>query len=532
MSAMLANTWLEHFHFLRPWWGLLVLPALLLLLQQWRGRGEAASWEAVIAPHLLEALRIRQFRNHWFNPMTVGLLFMLLVTLVLMGPSWRQQASPLTRDEAALVILLDASSSMQSRDVQPSRLARVKQKISDLLELRDGSRTALVVFSGSAHTVLNLTDDVQILRQYLAAIKPNIMPRSGKFAEYGLPLVDAIIGERPIPVTVLLASDGVSSATAASFTSYFEQRPHQLLVWGVGLDPSQEQEKYAPLEENALQQLAADAGGHYLRLTIDKQDVRRIQRRINAHYVITDDEAVPWLDSGYWLIFPCLLIFSLWFRKGWTLHWCWAPLLALSLLPPQAAQAGEHWFANMWLTPNQQGRLLLERGDYRPAASRFSDPQWKAVAYYYAEDFKLAAEYFSRVDTENARFNRANALAQGQNYVLAVRLYDDILVGNPDHQFALKNRRIVQDIIDAINLMSESQTDEAGNSSKELGEDEPQRADGAERKLQQQVEAVQFDAEQVIQDEKINDMWMRSVQRDPSHFLAVKFSMQLEAAKQ
>jgi Ca-activated chloride channel family protein len=529
---MFDSQLLEHFHFLRPWWGLLVLPSLLLLLRQWRGRDEAASWESVIAPHLLEALRIRQFRNHWFNPMTVGLVFMLLVTLVLMGPSWRQQASPLTRDEAALVILLDASESMQSRDVQPARLARAKQKISDLLELRDGSRTALVVFAGSAHTVLNLTDDAQILRQYLGAIKPDIMPRSGKFAEYGLPLVDAIIGERPIPVTVLLASDGVSSATLTSFASYFAQRPHQLLVWGMGLDPSQAEEEYPPLEEGALRQLASDAGGHYLRLTIDKQDVRRIQRRIDAHYVVTDDEAVPWLDSGYWLVFPCLLVFSLWFRKGWTIHWCCAPLLALSLLQAPPAQAGEHWFADAWLTPDQQGRWLLRRGEYREAASRFNDPLWKAVAYYYAEEFKLAAEYFSRVDTERARFNRANALAQGQHYLLAVRLYDNILTDTPGNQAALKNRRIVQDIVDAINLMSESQADEAGNSSKELGEDDPERADGAERRLLQQAEVVQFDAEQVIQDEKINDMWMRSVQRDPSHFLAVKFGMQLEESRQ
>jgi Ca-activated chloride channel family protein len=529
---MLDSPLLEHFHFLRPWWGLLVLPSLLLLLQQWRGRGEAASWETVIAPHLLQALRIRQFRNHWFNPMTAGVFFMLLVTVVLMGPSWRQQASPLTRDEAALVILLDVSESMQSRDLQPSRLARARQKISDLLELRDGSRTALVVFSGSAHTVLNLTDDAQILNQYLAAIKPGIMPRSGKFAEYGLPLVDTVIGQRRVPVTVLLVSDGVSSATDTRFANYFAQRPHQLLVWGAGLNPDQPLEDYPPLEERALRQLSSAGGGHYLRFTVDKQDVRRIARRIDAHYVVTDDEAVPWLDSGYWLVFPCLLVFSLWFRKGWTLHWCFAPLMVLSLLQPQTSHASEHWFADLWLTPDQQGRLLLERGEYRQAASRFGDPRWKAVAYYYAEDFKLAAEYFSRVDTQSARFNRANALAQGQNYVLAVRLYDDILTHNPDHPAALQNRKIVQDIIDAINMMSESQADEAGSSSKELGEDDPQRADGAERQMLEQAQTVQFDAEQVIQDQKISDMWMRSVQRDPSHFLAVKFGMQLEASRQ
>ena len=46
----------------------------------------------------------------------------------LMGPSWRQQPSPLSQDDAALVILLDVSSSMQQQDIQPSRLQRANRK--------------------------------------------------------------------------------------------------------------------------------------------------------------------------------------------------------------------------------------------------------------------------------------------------------------------------------------------------------------------------------------------------------------------
>lgn len=525
---MFSSQFIEHFHFLRPWWGLLVVPTLFLLAQQWQHRDESA-WELVIAPHLLNALRIRQFRNHWFNPVSVGIVFMLLMTIVLMGPTWRQQASPLAKDEAALVILLDASSSMRQKDIQPSRLQRAKQKISDLLELRTGSRTALVAFAGSAHTVLTLSDDADILGQYLQAIKPRVMPRSGKFAEYALPLVDEIVGTSSAPTTVLLVSDGLSAETTSAFESFFGERPHQLLVWGIGsLEPAAESGA-APLEERALKQLADISGGHYIPLTLEAQDALSIHRRINAHYVVTDDEAVPWLDSGYWLVFPCLAVFSLWFRRGWTLHWTLAPLLALLLAQPQSAQARENWFADLWLTGDQQGRILLEQGEYMEAATRFQAPLWKGIAYYYAEEFKLAAEYFSRVDSASARFNRANALAQGQNYVLAVKLYDHILSDDPGNTAAANNRRVVQEIIDAINLMSESQADEgANNSSRELGDDDPQRAEGAERKILQQEELIQFSAEELLQDEKINEMWMRSIQKDPSHFLAVKFGMQLE----
>ena len=528
---MLSSQILEHFHFLRPWWSLLLLPTLALLARQWRHREESA-WESVITPHLLRALRIRQFRNHWFNPVSVGVVFMLLLTLILMGPTWRQQPSPLTRDEATLVILLDVSSSMRQRDIQPSRLQRARQKIADLLKLRSGSRTALVVFAGSAHTVLTATDDNGILTQYLNAIEPGVMPRSGKFAEYALPLVDDIVGADTVPTTVLMVTDGVASETSSVFTEFFSQRDHQLLIWGIGSTADTPQGS-APLEQQALRKLARETGGHYQPLHIERTDVQHIQRRINAHYVVTDADAVPWLDSGYWLVFPCLAIFSLWFRRGWTLHWSLPPLLALCLWQPQQAQAADNGFADLWLTPDQQGRLLLQQGRYRRAAGRFTDPFWKATAYYYAGDFKLSAEYFSRVDTVAAHFNRANALAQGRHYVTAVRVYEQVLKREPAHEGAAKNRDIVREIIAAINRMSESQADEGdSNASRELGDDQPQRADGTERKLLRPPELVQFDAEQILQDEKINAMWMRSIRKDPSHFLAVKFGMQLHRREQ
>ncbi|MEP5766073.1 MAG: VWA domain-containing protein [Halieaceae bacterium] len=525
---MLSSQFFQHFHFLRPEWGLLLVLPLLTLLLQWRQQDESQAWNSIIAPHLLQALRLRQFRNRLFSPVSAGALLMLLLTVIVMGPSWRQQSSPLTRDEAALVILLDVSRSMGQKDVQPSRLQRAKQKLSDLLALRGGSRTALVVYAGSAHTVLDLTDDADILNQYLAAIDKDIMPRSGKFAEYGLPKVDRIIGESLAPTTVLLVSDGVSSATEADFQAWFEQRPHQLLVWGIGLESDDPDASGAPLESRALQALASAAGGSYIGLSIDKTDVRGIHRRVNAHYVVTADNAVPWLDSGYWLVFPALVLFALWFRRGWTLQWCMAGVLLLGSLQAQPVYAQGNWFADLWLTPDQQGRLLLERGDYQEAANRFSSPMWKGIAYYYAEEFKLAAEYFSRVDSPAAHFNRANALAQGQDYLLAVRIYQELLREDPNNRAAEKNRRIVQDVIDAINLMSESQMDEEASSSRELGDDQPQRAEGAEREMNVSTELEQFSAEEILQDEKINEMWMRSVQRDPSHFLAVKFSMQLE----
>ena len=543
---------LEYFHFLRPAWALAIIPWLLITVLQNRRQASRDMFGGIIAPHLLEHLRLQRFQARWLNPGNFTKVIAVLLLLLLMGPTWRQQPSPLSQDEAALVILLDVSSSMEQDDVQPSRLRRAKQKIADLLALRPDKKAALIVYAGSAHSVLTLTADQEILNQYLAAISPAVMPRAGKFPEYSLPLIEQTLRETQAPATVVMFTDGLGSNSAAAFADYFESTGYQLLVVGVGTD--QQKEGLAPLERRSLEQLASETGGSYFDLTVDDADVRRINRKINSHYVIIEDSALPWLDSGYVLVFPAMALFLMWFRRGWTLTWTWllVPLLLAGSPGPAQAQTLIHaksgaeetapapesswaplqWFAELWLTGDQQGRLLMQMGDYRAAAAQFEDPMWKGLGYYYAEDFMLAAEYFSRSDSDDALFNEANARAHARDYVRAVQRYDRLLERNPDYPGAAQNRKRVQDLIDEINRLSESQQQEAGVSGedKELGSDDAIPAQGAQELTWEQAETIKLSAEDILEDPATSEMWLRSVQQDPADFLSIKFGMQLQRA--
>ena len=535
---------LEHFHFLRPTWALLLIPWLAMVVIRSQQRDKQDMFGGIIAPHLLQHLRLQRFDTRWLNPKNFSLLFMVLVLLVIMGPTWRQQLSPLNQDQAALVILLDVSSTMQQKDVQPSRLQRAKQKISDLLALRPDKKSALIVYSGTAHSVLSLTADQDILNQYLAAITPAIMPRSGKFPEYSLPLADEILRGRNAPATIVMFSDGLGAKSGQAFESYFLTHPHQLLVVGVGSED--EEPGIAPLERESLKALATDANGVYLSLTIDDADVRQINQRIESHYTVTQDSALPWFDSGYLLVFPAMGLFLMWFRRGWTLTWMWLilPVVLSSIPAPALAQqettpitheqsAAMRGFADLWLTRDQQGQLFLQLGRYPQAAARFNDLMWKGIAYYYSEDFMLAAEYFSRQDSDDALFNEANARAQGRDYVRAVSRYDRLLARTPDYSGATANRSQVSAIIDEIDRLSASQQQEAGASTqdKQLSGDDAIPAQGADEISWQQTEVIQLSAEDILQDAATRDMWLRGVQQDPSRFLAIKFGMQLRNAE-
>ena len=187
---------------------------------------------------------------------------------------------------------------------------------------------------------------------------------------------------------------------------------------------------------------------------------------------------------------------------------------------------------NLWLTPDQQGQILFNAGHYQQAGEYFTKVKWQAFSYYGAEQYKNSAMLYSQFDDIDSKIAQANALAHRRDYLKARDLYQTVLITQPNNIAANTNIKIVQAIIDETNLLSASQQEEQGEDNKELGDDEPQAADGAERQVAREQEIEQLSSEQLLLDPELNKMWLRQVQKDPAQFLAQKFYMQLENAKQ
>merc|ERR1711960_14392 len=105
---------------------------------------------------------------------------------------------------------------MEASDVAPSRLERGKQKIRDFLDLRAGARTALVAYAGTAHAVLPMTEDPQVMVPYLEGLSPEVMPREGAVAGEALALAQAMLSEEGAPGGVLFVTDSIDPADVAT----------------------------------------------------------------------------------------------------------------------------------------------------------------------------------------------------------------------------------------------------------------------------------------------------------------------------
>ena len=73
--------------------------------------------------------------------------------------------------------------------------------------------------------------------------------------------------------------------------------------------------------EKALKALADAADGAYQRVSATDEDVRQILRQVDRHFELSEDSSRPWVDGGYYFVGPVVLLFLLWFRKGWALRW-------------------------------------------------------------------------------------------------------------------------------------------------------------------------------------------------------------------
>jgi Ca-activated chloride channel family protein len=327
---------MELFHFIRPAW-LVALPAIVLVW--WLVRRRDATQAGIgrfLPPHLSDALTINRNAGRGLRAVDGVAVTAMLLAVAAAGPTWSRQASPWYAETAPVVVAVEVSDSMRANDLQPTRLDRARFKILDLIAARTGSRTALIAYAGSAHTVMPPTTDEQVLKPFLESLDPAIMPARGANATVVLPLARSLLGEAAESGTLVFVNDGFEAVDIPALTA-FDGAPGNPSVaalvvgtdeGGVALMPdgspvqSQGGGRLDTRVDAALLRRAESEGGvTIIRAGPGDADVRRLVRVVASNLRQADDPDAVWRDQGWWLLWPAALLSLLWFRRGWTMQW-------------------------------------------------------------------------------------------------------------------------------------------------------------------------------------------------------------------
>jgi Ca-activated chloride channel family protein len=358
------------------------------------------------------------------------------------------------------------------------------------------------------------------------------MPVPGKDTAKALAAVEAALAHEDAPGTILFLTDGVEAGAVESLRAH-DQR-HAVIVLGIGtaeggpvrtgagafLSEAGGQRVFSRLDVDALRQLKSQAGVEVATVTADDADVQWVQRHVQSHLRQQQADAESrWRDMGWYLLVPIIVLAALWFRRGWTIRWFGALLLATMLSAPGPSQAADVRWLNPWLTPDQQGRLAFERGDYAAAAERFADPMWRGVALYRAGHFAEAVESFARIDSATSDYNQGNALARLGRLDDAAVSYQRALKRRPDDTNAKANLALVERL---IALAKKKEKEDEQGEPPDIKPDQIQFDDLGKKGKRGPVPYGSATAE----------MWMRNIQTTPAELLRRKFALQVQQAEQ
>jgi Ca-activated chloride channel family protein len=341
------------------------------------------------------------------------------------------------------VIAVDLSQTMDAIDVSPSRIERAKLKIHDILASRAGARTAVIAYAGTAHLVLPLTNDADLIESYTDALSTGIMPRPGKDTGAALTRAAQLLKEDGSSGTILFMTDGVETSAIKSLGDERDNGVVVLIIStadggpiktgdGGFLSSDSGTRLVTKLDTESIAQLRASNTIAVTTVTDDDADVRWITAQIQGNFAQQQsDKESRWRDSGWWFLIPAALLFALTFRRGWVVR-LGGMIIAIHLIGNDPASAGS--FEDMWLTQDQQGQIAFQKNNFSKAAKLFRNPMWRGVAEYRAGNYREAINAFAIIDSPQSWYNQGNALMHLKKFAEAVAAYEKALQANPNSE--------------------------------------------------------------------------------------------------
>ncbi|WP_294081513.1 vWA domain-containing protein [Proteiniphilum sp. UBA5384] len=229
------------------------------------------------------------------------LIFAALCAGIIMiaRPQFGTKVETVEKEGIELVIAIDVSNSMLAEDVSPNRLARAKQILSRLIDLRKNDKIALIVFAGEAYVQMPLTSDTQSAKIFLNTIDPSLVPLQGTAIGQAISLgMSSFSGDQEMSKAMVIITDGedhggsaVDIATEATKTGVMinvvgigspDGSPVPSMEYGSNfMTDSEGNIVVSRLNEQMAMEIAQSGNGLYVRADNSNSAIRALEQQLD-----------------------------------------------------------------------------------------------------------------------------------------------------------------------------------------------------------------------------------------------------------
>jgi Ca-activated chloride channel homolog len=227
----------------------------------------------------------------------------VLVIFALARPRWGYETINADVKGRDILVVLDASLSMATNDLIPTRMETAKREINELLEMETGDRIGLMVFSGESELLSPITFDYAAVSFFLDSVYPNMLPKEGTdIGNAVMSGIQAFDDAEPTNKMMLLFTDG-ENLEGDYYLMLKKLKESGIKVFTVGVGTKEgeliplynekgEKESAlknssgefvkSKLDEKRLIEIADTSGGAYMRTTGNKGEIKNFINSINS----------------------------------------------------------------------------------------------------------------------------------------------------------------------------------------------------------------------------------------------------------
>ncbi len=159
-------------------YGLALIPLLIIvyiLSRNWRRRRLNSIGDIELVNKLVnDASNVKPLLK--FILLILG--FSALI-IAIANPQIGSKLEEVKREGVEIMLAVDASNSMLSEDIKPSRIERTKQSISKLIDKLENDKIGIVIFAGKSFLQLPLTTDYSAAKLMASTLSPELVSTQG-----------------------------------------------------------------------------------------------------------------------------------------------------------------------------------------------------------------------------------------------------------------------------------------------------------------------------------------------------------------
>ena len=246
----------------------------------------------------VRAFKVKSARNFLRHvPFVLRLLAVSALIVALARPQTRNDQRQTVGEGIDIVLCMDVSGSMGTRDILPSRMEVAKEVAIDFVMGRPVDRIGLVIFSGESFSQVPITTDRNTLIDQIQSLQSRRYLKDGTVIGEGLATaVDRLSKSNAKSKVIILITDGKEDAPDSRLidplTALEIAKTHGVKVYsiGMGVMPSTVDEQTGNtgtrtaaidfLDVQLLRRIADETGGRYFRAK-DKEGLLNIYQQID-----------------------------------------------------------------------------------------------------------------------------------------------------------------------------------------------------------------------------------------------------------